>query len=139
MHRPTQTDILSEGLLYSKSLCNPENDSLTNSYLHSCSPHSKWEVLLQYQGIFPLKKKKEKATKSQLQSQILQKNQSHEKWEPFAFLLSISFELLQTNKQTVTIPNSPEVFHTLKNLYLFTGFLDLISIGFSFFFQKSQK
>lgn len=84
-----------------------------------------------------LLKKKEKATKSQLQSQILQKNQSHEKWEPFAFLLSISFELLKTNKQTVTIPNSPEVFHTLKNLYLFTGFLDLISIGFSFFFQKS--
>ena len=48
MHQPTQTDIQSAGLLYSKSLCNPENDSLTNSYLHSCFPHSKWEVLLQY-------------------------------------------------------------------------------------------
>lgn len=105
MHQPTQTDIQSAGLLYSKSLCNPENDSLTNSYLHSCFPHSKWEVLLQYQGIFPLKKR-EKATKSQLQSQILQKNQSHGKWEPSAFLLSIYFELLQTNSNNPKQPGS---------------------------------
>lgn len=96
MHRATQTDFLSEGLLCSKSLHNPENESLTKS-ISSIFPFP-----LQVGGTtgvlrnLPLKKKGG-PQRAQLQSQILGKNQSLEKWEPFAFLLSISFELLQTN------------------------------------------